>query len=90
MQPASLQLVTVEREEQGERVMLSTKYKEQTGRGYRWGNLKKDVRGRLDFLLEKDAKRSVLLFQVEDAGPELQTLLPQILLAQNREGAGSE
>lgn len=68
--------------------MVSRKYKEGTGRGYRWDNLEEEVRGRLDLLLEKDAERPVLLFQVEDAGPELKTLLPQILWAKKKKWWG--
>lgn len=50
----------------------------------RWDNLEEEVRGWLDLLLEQDAERPVLLFQIKHSCPEFKTLLPQILWAQNR------
>lgn len=42
--------------------------------------LEKQVRGRLDLLLEQNTERPILLLEIENPCSQLQTLLPQILI----------
>lgn len=52
--------------------------------------LEEQVRGGFDPLLEQNTQRPVLLLQVKDSGPQLQTLLPQILRRRNNTRSGGE
>lgn len=52
--------------------------------------LEEQVRGGFDPLLEQNAQCPVLLLQVKDSGPQLQTLLPQILWRRNDTRSGGE
>lgn len=53
-----------------------------------WAYLEKQIRGGFDPLLEQNAKRPILLLEVENSSAQLQTLFSQILW--EREEAAQE